>query len=83
MQKHGPYDDTFAVFGVGSNDEAFLPQVKAIYADAQAAGMTSTYIEAQGSAHDVTTWSYVFSQGLQLIADHWGLGAPSAADATG
>jgi enterochelin esterase-like enzyme len=73
MQKHGPYADTFAVFGVGSNDDAFLPQVKAIYADAQAAGMTSSYLEAQGSAHDVTTWSYVFSQGLLLIADHWKL----------
>lgn len=73
LQQHAPYSDTFAVFGVGSNDEAFLPQVKSIYADAQAAGMTSTFIEAQGSAHDVTTWSYVFAQGLLLIADHWGL----------
>jgi enterochelin esterase-like enzyme len=77
MQQHGPYTDTFAVFGVGSNDAAFVPQVKAIYADAQAAGMTSTYIEVPGSAHDVTTWSSVFAQGLQLIADHWELaGAP-------
>ena len=83
MQQHGPYDDTFAVFGVGSNDEAFLPQVKAIYADAQAAGMTSTYVEAQGSAHDATTWAYVFEQGLQLIADHWKLGGASTASATG
>lgn len=83
MQQHGHYDDTFAVFGVGSNDAAFLPQVKAIYADAQAAGMTSTYIEAQGSAHDVTTWSYVFAQGMQLIADHWGLGGASTGHATG
>lgn len=73
MQQHAPYTDTFAVFGVGSNDTAFLPQVKAIYADAQEAGMTSTYLEAQGSAHDATTWSYVFAQGLVLIADHWGL----------
>jgi enterochelin esterase-like enzyme len=73
LQQHAPYADTFAVFGVGSNDEAFVPQVKTIYADARAAGMTSTYIEAQGSAHDATTWSYVFAQGLLLIADHWGL----------
>jgi len=83
MQQHGRYDDTFAVFGVGSNDQAFLPQVKAIYADAQAAGMTSTYIEAQGSAHDATTWSYVFAQGLELIADHWGLGGTSTGSSTG
>ncbi|KJC64852.1 alpha/beta hydrolase [Agreia bicolorata] len=75
MQQHGQYADTFAVFGVGSNDETFLPQVKTIYAAAQAAGMKSTYIEAQGSAHDSTTWSYVFAQGLQLIADHWSLSA--------
>ena len=83
MQQHGHYDDTFAVFGVGSNDQAFLPRVKAIYADAQAAGMTSTYIEAPGSAHDATTWSYVFAQGTQLIADHWGLGGTSKATAAG
>ena len=75
MQQHGTYADTFAVFGVGSNDAAFLPQVKTIYAAAKAAGMDATYIEAPGSAHDSTTWSYVFAQGLQLIADHWSLSA--------
>jgi len=78
MQQHGQYTDTFAVFGVGSNDEAFLPQVKAIYSAAQAAGMNATYIEAPGSAHDSTTWSYVFAKGLQLIADHWSLSAQKA-----
>ena len=83
MQQHAPYADTFAVFGVGANDQAFLPQVKAIYADAQAAGMTSTYIEAPGSAHDSTTWTYVFAQGLQLIADHWKLGGSSTGTAAG
>jgi enterochelin esterase-like enzyme len=77
MQQRAPYSDTFAVFGVGSNDDAFVPQVKAIYADAQAAGMTASYLEAQGSAHDVTTWSYVFAQGLLLIADHWQLSGAS------
>jgi len=83
MQQHAPYADTFAVFGVGSNDPAFLPQVKAIYGAAQAAGMTSTYLEAPGSAHDTTTWTYVFAQGLQLIADHWGLGGTSTGAAAG
>lgn len=61
------------MFGVGGNDESFPPGVKQLYAAAQAAGMTATYIEAQGSGHDVTTWAFVFEQGLDLIADHWGL----------
>lgn len=74
MAAHTPYADTFAVFGVGSNDNAFLPGVKKLYVDAKAAGMTATYIEAPGSAHDATTWAYVFEQGLGLIADHWKLG---------
>jgi enterochelin esterase-like enzyme len=73
MAAHAPYSDMFAVFGVGSDDSAYMPGVKALYADAQAAGMTATYIEAPGSAHDATTWTYVFQQGLGLIADHWGL----------
>ncbi|CAD5991151.1 esterase family protein [Agreia sp. COWG] len=73
MKAHGPYPDTFAVFGVGSEDDKFMPGVKKLYADATAAGMTATYLEAPGSAHDVTTWTYVFSKGLVLIADHWNL----------
>jgi enterochelin esterase-like enzyme len=73
MAAHAPYSDMFAVFGVGSADSGYLPGVKTLYADAQAAGMTATYVEAQGSAHDATTWSYVFAQGLGLISDHWGL----------
>jgi enterochelin esterase-like enzyme len=73
MAAHAPYTDMFAVFGVGSDDAAYLPGIKQLYAQAQAAGMTATYIEAPGSAHDATTWSYVFKNGLTLIADHWGL----------
>jgi len=73
MKAHAPYTDMFAVFGVGANDSYYIDGVKNIYADAQAAGMTATYIEAPGSAHDTTTWSYVFKQGLGLISDHWGL----------
>jgi enterochelin esterase-like enzyme len=73
MAAHAPYSDMFAVFGVGSADSAYMPGLKSLYADAQAAGMTATYVEAAGSAHDATTWSYVFQKGLGLIADHWGL----------
>ncbi|WP_440709692.1 alpha/beta hydrolase [Herbiconiux sp. YIM B11900] len=73
LAANAPYSDMFAVFGVGSEDSSYLPGIKTLYADAQAAGMTATYIEAQGSAHDATTWSYVFEKGLGLIADHWGL----------
>ena len=73
MASKAPYTDMFAVFGVGSADSAFLPGVKALYADAQAAGMTATYVESEGNAHDAAAWSYVFSVGLPLIADHWGL----------
>ena len=73
MAANAPYSDMFAVFGVGSQDTSFIPGTQRLYADAQAAGMDATYIEAQGSGHDATTWSYVFQQGLGLIADHWGL----------
>ncbi len=73
MAAHAPYSDMFAVFGVGSDDSAYLPGIQTLYNDAQAAGMTATYVEAPGSGHDATTWSYVFAQGLGLIADHWGL----------
>ncbi len=73
MAAKAPYTDTFAVFGVGSEDKNYKPGIQTLYADAQAAGMAATYIEASGSAHDATTWSYVFAQGLGLIADHWGL----------
>ncbi|MFG6446512.1 alpha/beta hydrolase [Microbacterium sp. P07] len=73
MAAHQPYDDMFAVFGVGSADTAFLPGVKALYTEAQAAGMEATYLESAGNAHDAATWSYVFEQGLGLISDHWGL----------
>ncbi|MCS5714439.1 alpha/beta hydrolase-fold protein [Herbiconiux sp. CPCC 205716] len=73
MAANAPYADMFAVFGVGSADAAYLPGIKTLYADAQAAGMTATYVESPGSAHDATSWSYVFDKGLTLIADHWGL----------
>ncbi len=74
MAAHAPYQDMIAVFGVGSDDAGFLPGVQRIYQEAQAAGMTASYVEAQGSAHDATAWSYIFQQGLETIADHWGLG---------
>lgn len=73
MAAHAPYTDTFAVFGVGSDDAAYRPGIQTLFADAQAAGMQATYLESPGSAHDATTWAYVFKQGLTLVADHWGL----------
>ncbi|MFB2555046.1 alpha/beta hydrolase [Herbiconiux liangxiaofengii] len=73
MAAKAPYTNMFAVFGVGSEDTGFKPGLKELYADAQAAGMTATYLESPGSAHDATTWAYVFKNGMTLIADHWGL----------
>ncbi|SDQ96946.1 esterase family protein [Microbacterium sp. cf332] len=73
MAAHAPYEGMTAVFGVGSEDAGFLPGVQRIYQEAQDAGMDATYIEAQGSAHDATSWSYIFEKGLGIIADHWGL----------
>ena len=73
MAAKAPYAGTIAVFGVGSADDAFKPGVQRLYADAKAAGMDATYIEVPGSAHDATTWSSVFQQGLGIVADHWGL----------
>ncbi len=73
MAAHAPYTDTVAVFGVGSADSAFVPGIKRLYAAATAAGMSTTYVEAEGSGHDATTWSYVFDQGLSVLAEQWGL----------
>lgn len=73
MAANAPYTDTVAVFGVGSEDSVFLPGVKRLYDAATAAGMSSTYVEAPGSGHDATTWSYVFAQGLAVLAEQWGL----------
>lgn len=73
MAAHAPYRGMTAVFGVGSNDAGFLPGVQRVYQAAQAAGMDATYLEAPGSAHDATSWSYIFEKGLGIIADHWGL----------
>jgi enterochelin esterase-like enzyme len=73
MAAHAPYADTIAVFGAGSEDTAYRPGVETLYGDALDAGMDATYVESEGSAHDATSWSYVFTQGLDLIAERWGL----------
>ena len=44
------------------------------YVDKYGVLLRTTYVEAQGSAHDATSWTYIFQQGLEIIADHWGLG---------
>ncbi|SMH27983.1 Enterochelin esterase [Rathayibacter oskolensis] len=73
LAENAPYADSFAVFGVGANDAAFVDGVKTLYADAQAAGMQATYIEVPDSAHDVTAWSTVFDKGLELLVARWNL----------
>ena len=73
MAANAPYQDMFAVFGVGANDSTFMPGIQTLYQDAQAAGMEAVYLEAPNSAHDATAWAYTFEQGLGLIADRWGL----------
>jgi enterochelin esterase-like enzyme len=75
LKKHSPYASTFAVFAVGQNDEEYRPHALVVSAAAKAAGMTTTYFEAPGSAHDYTTATYSFARGVGLLAAHWGLGS--------
>ncbi|PPI45537.1 alpha/beta hydrolase [Rathayibacter iranicus] len=73
MEKHTPYKETFALFGVGANDGTFRPGVKTLYSAALAAGMDATYFEVPNAAHDVAAWSATFNHGLELLAARWKL----------
>lgn len=73
LAKNAPYADTFALFGVGADDAAFLPGVKTLYADAKAAGIDAAYMEVPDSAHDATAWSATFDKGLELLTARWNL----------
>ncbi|MEF2975804.1 alpha/beta hydrolase [Subtercola sp. YIM 133946] len=73
LKKHTPYAGTFAVFSVGQNDDMYGPYALTVSQAARDAGMTVTYFEAPGSAHDYTTATYAFARGFGLLADHFGL----------
>ncbi|PPF87727.1 hypothetical protein C5B96_03865 [Subtercola sp. Z020] len=75
LKKHSPYSSTFAVFAVGENDAEYRPHALVVSAAAKAAGMTTTYFEAPGSAHDYTTATYSFARGVGLLSANWGLGS--------
>ncbi|KZX20688.1 alpha/beta hydrolase [Rathayibacter tanaceti] len=73
LAKNAPFTGTVAIFGVGANDETFLPGAKTVAAAAKAAGMDTTYLEVPDSAHDVTAWATTFDTGLEILSARWGL----------
>ncbi|TQL53433.1 alpha/beta hydrolase [Subtercola boreus] len=73
LKEHTPYAGSFAVFAVGENDAEFRTTALEVSAAAKAAGMTTTFFEAPGSAHDYTTATYAFARGVALLSSHWGL----------
>lgn len=73
LAKNAPYKDSFALFGVGANDNSYLPHAKKLSEAARAAGIDTVYFEVQGSAHDVASWSATFAKGLELLAKRWEL----------
>ncbi|GGF24696.1 alpha/beta hydrolase [Subtercola lobariae] len=75
LRKHTPFASTFAVFAVGSDDDIFRPFAQQVSRAAHDAGMSVTYFEAPGSAHDYTTATYSFARGMTLLGDHFGLGS--------
>jgi enterochelin esterase-like enzyme len=72
MAAKAPYTDTVAVFGVGANDHNFMPGVKKIVAAAEAAGMTTDYLEVPDSGHDARAWGGAFAEGVTVLGQRWG-----------
>ncbi|PPI56494.1 alpha/beta hydrolase [Rathayibacter toxicus] len=73
LARKAPYKESFAIFGVGAEDTAFLPGTKKMAAAAKAAGIDTTYFEVPHSAHDVAAWSATLHKGLELLTARWKL----------
>lgn len=68
-----PYGDTMAIFGYGSDDGRFGPGVRRVEAMAEAAGMRTSLLVSDGTAHDWHTVHTVFQRALPAIAERFGL----------
>lgn len=73
LSRDAPYRDTTAIFGVGSRDRTFAPQVNEVMTAAGAAGMRTRLVDSPGTGHDWNTVRYVLSRALPQLADRMGL----------
>lgn len=74
MAAHGPYADTWALFGAGSDDPDFGVASHQMAAAAQNAGMNTTYISAPGFGHTWRAVRALMGSALPLLGDRLGLG---------
>lgn len=70
LAEHAPYQHSMAIFGVGADDEKYVPEVHTVEKAAKAAGMRTTLIVSPGTAHDWHTVRYVLSRALPELANH-------------
>ncbi|KFF59979.1 hypothetical protein JF66_07655 [Cryobacterium sp. MLB-32] len=71
-----PLPGTFGVFTVGSNDAAFIPGARRIFAAAQAAGMTATYWESPNGGHVLPALTDGLNKAFEVLYPHLGLAPP-------
>jgi S-formylglutathione hydrolase FrmB len=74
LAAHAPYDDTVAVFAVGTLDTKYTPWIEQVTLAASRSGMHTTLFTSPGTAHDWYTVRYAFRNALPLFADKWGIG---------
>lgn len=72
MAKHH-YQDTSALFTVGSNDSVYVPQAKRVSLAAKAAGMKVTYHEIPNGGHLIKAINGGLTMSLAVFARRWGL----------
>lgn len=73
LKKNAPFH-SWAIFGWGSDDPQYGPEMRHMSEAAKAAGMTTTTVVAPSSGHDWNTVRTVLARSLPLLADHFGLG---------
>ncbi len=71
-----PTPDAVGIFTVGSDDSGYVPQVKAVYQAAQAAGMRSTYYEVPNGGHVLGALMGGLQKGFEVLYPRLGLQAP-------
>lgn len=71
--KPGSYDGVTVVFTVGGADPDFIPAAKAVSAEAQAAGMKTTYYEVPGAGHVVDGLNGGLTEGFTVLYPVLGL----------
>ncbi|MGA1836558.1 alpha/beta hydrolase-fold protein [Herbiconiux sp. 11R-BC] len=70
------YPDTTAIFTVGGNDPAFIPEAQGASEAAKAAGWNTTYFVVPGAGHVIDAIQGGFEKGFEVLYPRLGLSAP-------